>query len=179
MEVDDAVEKASSQEGGLGTCAPAHLSSTTLACLLDEIQLYSLARIRRHYTRATCFAVSPCPRVIRFNFGTRTKWVESQIANAPHGVKDRFGLIVFVGGNNQQVPAHQRIFTYEPVRFCTVKEVFFDYDTQQLVTILELEQFVKCQFNAREKPPNFFVTSGEIAKYEPTTWLECVQRLQP
>jgi hypothetical protein len=123
-----------------------------------------------------CLAL-PEGHTIQFRY--RTKWVESQIANAPQGVKDRFGLIVFVGGNNQQVPAHQRIFTYEPVRFCTVKEVFFDYDTQQLVTILELEQFVKCQFNAREKPPNFFVTSGEIAKYEPTTWLECVRRLQP
>ena len=123
-----------------------------------------------------CLAL-PDGHTIQFRY--RKKWVEPEIANAPCKAKDRFGLIVFVSGNQQKILADQRTFSYEPVRFCTVKEMFFDYDTQQLMTILELAQFVKCQFTVRQGPPHVFVTPGEIAEYEPSTWLECVRRLQP
>ena len=64
-----------------------------------------------------------------------------------------------------------------PLRFCTVKEAFFDRDTEQLLVILELEQFVQCRFNVRQGPPDCFISSGKIHDYEATNWLECVRRL--
>lgn len=101
-----------------------------------------------------------------------------ELVDAPHKAKDRFGLIVFVGGNDQQVPENQRNLTYHTVRFCTVREAFFDNDTEQLLVILELCQFVKCGFDVAEGPPRFFVTPGKIRDYESTKWLECVRRLK-
>jgi len=104
--------------------------------------------------------------------------MHSELVDAPQKTKDRFGLIVFVGGNDERVPKEQRKLTYHSVRFCTVRDAFFDDDTEQLLVILELNQFVRCEFEVRQRPPDIFVTPGKITECEPSTWLECVRRLE-
>jgi hypothetical protein len=123
-----------------------------------------------------CLAL-PEGHTIQFRYST--KWMHKELATDPRSVKGRFGLIVFVGGNNQSLQIYHRRLRFEPVRFCTVKDVVFDYDIQQVTLILELDQFVKCTFKVTQGPAsNVFVAPGEITSYEPTSWVECVKRLE-
>ena len=123
-----------------------------------------------------CLAL-PEGHTIQFRY--RKDWMDPELLDALHKTKDRFGLIVFVGGNDEQIPKEQRKLTYHSIRFCKVRDVFFDYDTQRLMTTLELGQFVECQINVRQGPPDVFVTPGKIARSESISWLECVRRLEP
>ena len=124
-----------------------------------------------------CLAL-PDGHTIQFRYAKQ--WMHEQIANAPHEIKNRLGLIVFVGGNdNPNIPSNQRRLKFEPVRLCTVKDAEFDYATEQVLVILELCQFAKCRFAVPQGPStDIFVAPGKITDYQTTNWLECVRRLQ-
>jgi hypothetical protein len=163
----------------INTCCLSGLSDTTITVFprsADPLIFFSSdATALYKGDNFRCLAL-PEGHTIQFRY--KKQWVHPQILKAPNKAKDRFGLIIFVGGNNQSIEPNLRRLTYEPLRFCTVKDAFFDYDTEQLLVILELEQFVKCQHSVAQGPPDLFVTPGTIADYEPTNWLECVRRLR-
>ena len=87
-------------------------------------------------------------------------------------------MIIFVAGNNQAIPSESRELVYYPIRFCLVKEVRLDRDTKQIVAVLELHQFVTCEWESTDGPPQIFLTRGNLIGSEASNWLDCVQRIE-
>ena len=134
----------------------------------DATQLYQ-ADIFRCLAAPDCFTIQ---------FRYRETWVHPEIWRDPKKIRGHAGIVIFIAGNDQKLPIEERTLGFYPIRFCTVKDAFFDHDTEQMIAILALGQFIDCKFDANEGPPKYYLTRGHGAGHSALSWVASVRRLQ-
>jgi hypothetical protein len=134
----------------------------------DATQLYQ-ADIFRCLAAPDCFT-------IQFRY-TKMR-VQPEIWRDSKKIQGRPGIVIFVAGNDQKLQVEERKLQFYPIRFCTVKDAFFDPDTEQMIVILALGLFIDCKFDANEGPPKYWLTLGREADHSALSWVASVRRLQ-
>jgi hypothetical protein len=134
----------------------------------DATQLYK-ADIFRCLAAPDCFTIQ---------FRYAEQWVHPNIFKAPANIRDRSGIVIFVAGNDENSRKEQVPLRFYPIRFCTVKDAFFDSDTQQIIVIIALGRFIACDFDSDQGPPTHYLTFGRELNHEALHWLDSVRRLE-
>jgi len=111
-------------------------------------------------------------------FRYTNQWVLPEILENPAAIRGRTGVIVFVAGNNQTSRWRRQRLSFHPIRICSIREAIFESDIEQFIAIIELCQFAQFNVQPTIGPPDMFLTKGLVTDYQPSTWLECVHRLE-
>jgi hypothetical protein len=110
------------------------------------------------------------------------KYVELEFRDKPNDLVGKEAVIFFLSGNDQATVSEERKLKPHPIRACTIQDAFPDQDTQQIMLILRLGEFVNCDIeditDARKLPPHSFVTDASIKDLRVVAWLDRVDSIK-
>src|SRR6266480_3485491 len=111
--------------------------------------------------KADIFRVLALPDGYTIQFRYERQYVLEEFREKPEQLKSRQAVIFFLAGNDlSKLPAERKLRPY-PIRSCKVKDAFLDKNTDKVILILELSDFVNCVIDPvtdmDKLPPNVFV----------------------
>lgn len=129
------------------------------------------------------FRVLALPRAYRIQFRYPYGYVAEEFQKDPRPLIGKAGLVVFVAGNDLNKKENERTLQFFPIRACKVSDAFNDTTTEQIIVILELEEFAACSIDTTltpdtARPPAKFVAQGTVADHRPTDWINRVKAVE-
>jgi hypothetical protein len=132
--------------------------------------------------RGDVFRVLALPEICTIQFRYPKKYVQKAFRDAPETLISRQATIFFVGGNDLKIAFNERKLVSIPVRSCVIKESLIDANSDQLLLILELGQFIECAVdnitNPADLPPQTFVSEIDVDQIRNSSWIERVKKVE-
>jgi hypothetical protein len=132
--------------------------------------------------KADIFRVLALPDGYTIQFRYERQYVLEEFREKPEQLKSRQAVIFFLAGNDLSKPAAERKLRPYPIRSCKVKDAFLDKNTDKVILILELSDFVNCVIDpvtdVHKLPPNVFVSEVEMIDFRSRNWIDRVKAVE-
>jgi hypothetical protein len=132
--------------------------------------------------KADIFRVLALPDSYTIQFRYQRQYVLEEFRENPAQLKNRRAAIFFLAGNDLSKPSAERVIRRYPVRSCTVIDAFLDENTDQIILILQLGDFVNCVVDPvtdQDKlPPIAFVSEADLDDFRPSKWIDRVRAVE-
>lgn len=129
------------------------------------------------------FRTLALPENHTIQFRYRRQYVIEPYRDNPRDLINERAFVFFLTGNNLQTPPEHRRLVPHPIRACKILDSCRDKNTDEVILILQLGEFTKCEIDPitdpARQPPTYFVTSANLTDIRPTNWLDRVTEVQP
>src|SRR5258708_6440682 len=132
--------------------------------------------------KAGVFRVLALPKGYALQFRYARRWVLEEFRDNPERLKNRQAVIFFLAGNDlSKVPAERHLRLY-PLRTCQVIDARLDENTDLIILILRLGDFVNClvdpSTDSRKLPVTTFVTEADLNDFRTAGWIDRVKAVE-
>lgn len=89
--------------------------------------------------------------------------------------------VFFVSGNKQDTPEAERRLLFHPIRSSNIVDAFYDNVSEQVILMLKLGDFVRCELDSTTEKPNLpphrFLSEGNTNDFRSIEWKPAVDSI--